>query len=177
MNVYDKSYLFAMSFAFMRRFAFVDVDLPEEALYLRLLERWKGNYNLEGLPGAEANDLDAELKALLLDDNALKKRRALGPAIAKDMLHYVGDRYPGKGQNETVLHLLGEAFLLYAVPQLDGLDRAGTKKIREFLRGRFGPADITESILGRIQSLYPHIHDWTISDDSAQPGPAEGNGG
>ncbi len=40
MNVYDKSSLFQLSFAFMRRFAFIDVDLPDDQSYGALAVGW-----------------------------------------------------------------------------------------------------------------------------------------
>lgn len=52
MNVYDKSYLFAMSFAFMRRFAFIDLDLPEPDAYEKLIRRWINEMlRAKGKPG------------------------------------------------------------------------------------------------------------------------------
>ena len=38
MNVYDRSALYSLSLAFMRRFAFIDLDLP--AQYIDLCQRW-----------------------------------------------------------------------------------------------------------------------------------------
>ena len=60
MNVYDKSSLYAMSFAFMRRFAFVDVDLPSPTTYSRLVDTWLRQHGLQGAAGPE----DASQKTL-----------------------------------------------------------------------------------------------------------------
>jgi len=40
MNVYDKASLFAMSYAFMRRFAFVDVTVPAAKPYRELVKHF-----------------------------------------------------------------------------------------------------------------------------------------
>ncbi|HKE03659.1 MAG TPA: AAA family ATPase [Blastocatellia bacterium] len=45
MNAYDRSSLYALSFAFMRRFAFIDIDLPDAAGYHALLERWMDEFD------------------------------------------------------------------------------------------------------------------------------------
>ncbi|MBN2002731.1 MAG: CHAT domain-containing protein [Anaerolineae bacterium] len=155
MNVYDKSYLFQMSFAFMRRFAFIDVDLPDHDAFMRLCDKWIGGCPLAEAPDSEITDLQEKLKTLLQADSVLMRLRALGPAIVKDMIHYVGDRY--KHKNDSKLpDLLGEAFLLYAVPQLDGLDHEEIRKIFEEIHGLLGQTSAHRSIVARIQSLYPH---------------------
>jgi MoxR-like ATPase len=162
MNVYDRSSLFSMSLAFMRRFAFVDVDLPDEAtVYRALRDDWINEQ--EGLKPAEAapdvEELRQKLNELLDQDTPLMSRRELGPAIAKDMISYVGDRYAGRTAGEPMLNLLAEAFLLYAVPQLDGLDRAGILEIYQDLEERFGAAAQATGMLARIKGLYPYIPD------------------
>ena len=37
MNVFDKDYLFEMSYAFMRRFTFLYLDLPEDSEISKIL--------------------------------------------------------------------------------------------------------------------------------------------
>jgi hypothetical protein len=103
------------------------------------------------------------------------KRRALGPAIAKDMIEYIADRYhfppPSDTAPKTVaLQYLAEAFLLYAAPQLDGLDRQSIKDIYKEMKKVFAVPDaegeealeLAQPILNRIRSLYLHMtkHDW-----------------
>ena len=45
MNVYDKDYLFEMSYAFMRRFTFIYIDTPETEEFKKLLRKWSKNVN------------------------------------------------------------------------------------------------------------------------------------
>lgn len=163
MNVYDKSSLFNMSLAFMRRFAFVDVDLPEPQSYATLRERWiADNPGYAAISPADLTSLTQQLDALLDQTSPLMKRRALGPAIAKDMIKYVADRYPRKAAGERLLDLLGEAFLLYAVPQLDGLDHAAITEIYTHLTTIFLNQGAGRSVRARIKSLYPYVPegDW-----------------
>lgn len=171
MNVYDKSYLFAMSFAFMRRFAFIDCDLPgviddtdqagqpiKRDLFADLIADWIKREQLDTLGVYEP------LANLIKRDTDLMRRRALGPAIIRDMLLFVKDRQQ-QNHAASALSLLGEAILLYAVPQLDGLDRADILDIYKYLNGYLTTSPdndaalikVRGSVLERIELLYPHI--------------------
>ena len=153
MNVYDRSSLYAMSLAFMRRFAFIDLDVPPS--YAALRQRW-----LDGIPhfADEERTQLADLLTTLLDaDSTLMRQRKLGPAIAKDMIEYVGERYPRRGAGEGPPDLLAEAFLLYATPQLDGLDPANILTIFGELEQVFAGAVMIEQIRQRIRDLYPFV--------------------
>lgn len=193
MNVYDKSSLFAMSLAFMRRFAFIDLDLPAPGTYNWLVDKWLSKQQLALNAKTQASDpepawvdmsvLQRAFRVLLYrhkitpvlplinDVNPLMERRALGPAIIKDMIEYLGDRYQQEApttapaaRDDLALRLLAEAFLLYVVPQLDALDYEGIMAIHDHLRDvQFSHAAVKtqqEQILKRIQLLYPHIRDW-----------------
>lgn len=170
MNVYDKSSLFAMSFAFMRRFAFVDVDLPDRRTYRGLIRKW---HTENGLPqNVKRNQtLASVIFDLLKEDTPLMTRRALGPAISKDMIEYIGDRH-AQDPPKDLIDLLAESFLLYAVPQLDGLDHDGIIEIYQHLKGFFEERPERDDILERIRALYPHIHlsEWDKASTSVEEG-------
>ena len=53
--------------------------------------------------------------------------------------------------------LLADAFLLFAAPQLDGLDAGVIQDIHDELATRFGGAARRTRILARIAALYPFI--------------------
>jgi hypothetical protein len=78
------------------------------------------------------------------------------------MIWYIGNRLqfvPGADPTD----LLGEAFLLYVTPQLDGLDRAAIISIHSYLQDKiFNGQNVIGSLQRRIRSLYPHIgsDDW-----------------
>lgn len=170
MNVYDRSSLFAMSFAFMRRFAFVDVDLPQAGQYHGLLTRWLDELAVDELKVAQpARDSIEDTLQKMLALESLMSRRALGPAIVSDIIRYLGDRYAhANGVVLEPLEVLGEAFLLHAVPQLDGLEPEGIRDIYNHVGALLGADDIasrhSHTVLVRIRSLYPHLraHDWEI---------------
>ena len=185
MNVYDKASLFAMSFAFMRRFAFIDVDLPPGDLFVNLVQDWLKSCDLAPAVVIELHKKFSSMLGLGAQDptdaigsslqkTPLMKRRALGPAIIKDMIEYIDNRYKSSEVSATstlvALQLLGEAFLLYVVPQLDGLDHDGILKIYHYLdKDVFGElaSEDKHYILTRIRALYPHIQpqEWQVETD------------
>jgi hypothetical protein len=250
-----------MSFAFMRRFAFVDVGLPDVDTYGDLCLRWlaeelglrpgegdlggrtafwQGNTGLKEwqpaalamamlrahklreehspretavrLLGAErpndeiaaeawtaflgtlaatfATEEDAQaycdamgaavalkcldrLVNLLARDSILMRRRAIGPAITRDMIRYMARRLrsrgaaiPGAADGDLVA--LREAFLLYVVPQLDGLDKLTIHLIYADIarllweKGEevgLPPGGEPVEVLKRIRLLYLHVPD------------------
>lgn len=123
MNTFDKASLYQLSFAFMRRFAFIYVDAPKQAEF-------------ESLVRAAAADVDAALIAkgepmkasdLLvgvfapptgsgLDGLGLR----IGPAIFFDVLSYLRAR-SGSWSNALQLPaMLEEALSMYVYPQFEG---------------------------------------------------------
>jgi MoxR-like ATPase len=184
MNVYDKSFLFNMSFAFMRRFAFIDVDVPPDDIYENELLNieFAGSWFHDWLSEDNKTDLEKLRTAILallrlegstvltelkLAKNPLMSQRTLGPAIIKDMIHYIRDRYHQSlknNKNTSLVDIFGEAFMLYAVPQLDGIDQREIHDIHKFTECLFKETSdkkICTNILKRIQVLYPHIKDWS----------------
>lgn len=107
MNVFDKNLLFDMSYALMRRFAFIEVGTPSEEAYRKLLEG----------PG--------EIVAKLLP---LRKFSNLGPAVYLDSAKYAGRRAKD-GVSES--RLIYEVFYAYFLPQFEGMeDRRATTLYR-----------------------------------------------
>jgi MoxR-like ATPase len=113
MNVFDKNLLFDMSYALMRRFAFIEVGTPSEAAFEKLLQG----------PG--------EVVAKLL---VLRKFQDLGPAVYLDAAKYAARRIMD-APNES--RLIYEVFYAYFMPQFEGMDdrRATTlyRTVAQFL--------------------------------------------
>ncbi len=78
MNVFDKNLLFEMSYALMRRFAFIEVTCPSDEAYHELLEG-PGDIVRELLPLRRFRDLGP---AVYLDAAKFAVRRMRGPAAA-----------------------------------------------------------------------------------------------
>ncbi len=112
MNTFDKSSLYEMSYAFMRRFAFIPVGVPDEIReddIRRYLKSWN----------CENERID---KKKLLDIwQSVNKIRKIGPAIVKDICEFVirtGDDY-------------ASAIIMYVLPQFEGLS---DEKIISFMK-------------------------------------------
>ena len=98
MNAFDKNLLFDMSYALMRRFAFIEVGTPPESTYRTLLEG------------------EGELVAHLLP---LRRFCDLGPAVFIDASRYAARRLRDGVATSRVLY---EAFYAYFLPQFEGVD-------------------------------------------------------
>jgi energy-coupling factor transporter ATP-binding protein EcfA2 len=98
MNAFDKNLLFDMSYALMRRFAFIEVGTPSESVYLDLLAG----------PGQLARHL-----------LPLRRFCDLGPAIYLDAAKYLERRL---ADSITPSRALYEAFYAYFLPQFEGVD-------------------------------------------------------
>lgn len=112
MNTYDKTSLYEMSYAFMRRFAFVPVEIPkniDDNLIREYLKRW----NLE-----EDEQINRNISKLW---SLINEKRKIGPAIVEDMYKYVQQ---SKGDYAS-------SIILYVLPQFEGLDE---QKLVDFVK-------------------------------------------
>lgn len=98
MNALDKHLLFDMSYALMRRFAFIEVGTPPDWAYEKLLEG----------PGELVRDL-----------LPLRSLNNLGPAIYVDAARYVGRRGRDAVSRSRLLY---EVFYGFFLPQFEGID-------------------------------------------------------
>jgi DNA polymerase III delta prime subunit len=107
MNVFDKNLLFDMSYALMRRFAFIEVGTPADEAYEKLLQG----------PG--------EVVSTLLP---LRQFSDLGPAVFIDASRYAARRAK---DGPTRSRLIYEIFYAYFLPQFEGMeDRQATTLYR-----------------------------------------------
>jgi MoxR-like ATPase len=107
MNVFDKNLLFDMSYALMRRFAFIEVGTPSDESYEKLLQG-PGGIVAKLLPLREFTDL--------------------GPAVYIDAARYAARRAK---DGPTESRLIYEVFYAYFLPQFEGMeDRRATTLYR-----------------------------------------------
>jgi MoxR-like ATPase len=115
MNSYDKTSLYEMSYAFMRRFAFVHVSAPEvpsdEDGQVALVRSYADVWGLD--PDAETA---RGLGQVWHVTNAAGSERKIGPAVLKDMLSHVVE----SRSTDPVANLTG-AVTDYVFPQLEGV--------------------------------------------------------
>ncbi len=110
MNSYDKTSLYEMSYAFMRRFAFIRVDVPDGDLEGHL-ESYNKKWNIP----ASDDELDAVADIWERTNSAVEGRK-IGPAIAKDMLGFLA---------HSDRDAATEAVINYVFPQLEGVRNNG----------------------------------------------------
>jgi energy-coupling factor transporter ATP-binding protein EcfA2 len=121
MNVFDKNLLFEMSYALMRRFAFIEVGTPDEATYVKLLQG----------PG------EMVTKLLLL-----RNFSDLGPAVFLDSARYAGRRRQDGCTDSRVLY---EVFYAYFLPQFEGFDDLKATKLYRSVEPLFDPPEQAEA--------------------------------
>jgi len=143
MNTFDKTSLYEMSYAFMRRFAFIPVDIPKEinaGLINIYLEKWEIEVN------DEITDRISKIWAIV------NKYRKIGPAIIEDVYRYVKDT-----ENDFT-----SALIMYVLPQFEGLDEDELVKfVKEILKAINGKDDQLISFV----SDYFEIRELNLEND------------
>jgi hypothetical protein len=121
MNVFDKNLLFEMSYALMRRFAFVEVSSPSDETFDRLLDG----------PGAI-------VKRLL----PLRAYRDLGPAVYLDAARFAARR---AADGPTESRLVYEIFYTFFLPQFEGMDDTRASALYRLMAAMLEPAEQAEA--------------------------------
>lgn len=121
MNAFDKNLLFDMSYALMRRFAFIEVGCPDDDVYRSLLQG----------PGT----IIAELLML-------RKLTDLGPAVFIDAAKYVNRRARDGVSRSRALY---EVFYAYFLPQFEGFDDERATELYRMLEPLFDQPERAEA--------------------------------
>jgi MoxR-like ATPase len=111
MNVFDKSLLFEMSFALMRRFAFIEVPSPSSSVFADVWRR-----ELAGLHAERVFVIDRILTDLL----RLRSIKDIGPAVFIDMARFARE-YLEDDAAMSARELTFQLFYSYLLPQFEGL--------------------------------------------------------
>ena len=122
MNVFDKNLLFEMSYALMRRFAFVEVTSPDEEVFEKLLAG------------------DGAIVSRLL---CLRAFRDLGPAVYLDAAAFAARRAM---DGPTESRLLYELFYAFFLPQFEGVDDAKAAALYRTVAGLLDPPEQAEAL-------------------------------
>jgi MoxR-like ATPase len=121
MNTYDKTSLYEMSYAFMRRFAFIRVPAPK----IPEDEDERHQLMTEYADAWEISDEEREHQELIdignvwYEMNRAVEDRAIGPAIVQDVLYYVQENRDGIPLEQR----LTRAVISYILPQLEGVPK------------------------------------------------------
>jgi MoxR-like ATPase/predicted RNA-binding protein len=125
MNNFDKSTLYQMSYAFMRRFAFIHIEVPTE-INVVLIQEYAKIWGIEGIDDIAKKDIDDIAKNLSPLWEEINLIRKIGPSFIEDMYRYLLKATPSNNRRYT------DAINLYVIPQLEGLDE---KKVIGFVKG------------------------------------------
>jgi MoxR-like ATPase len=129
LNARDKASLFRLSFAFLRRFAVVDVPLPSASRYREIYEGWSQMVD----EGVREQIVEAAMAVAF-------GRRQIGPAILRDVAEFtrIGTLATDAASRTAAYDSAVVAFLtavrLYAVPQYEGASRADSDGLLQELR-------------------------------------------
>src|SRR5438034_1365390 len=118
---FDKNLLFEMSYALMRRFAFVEVTSPSPEVFSALPEG----------PGSIARRL-----------LPLRSFRDLGPAVYLDAARFAARRL---ADDVTESRLLYEMFYAFFLPQFEGMDDARASALYRMVAQVLEPAEQAEA--------------------------------
>jgi MoxR-like ATPase len=138
MNVFDKTLLFEMSFALMRRFAFIEVPSPGDTVFNALIEREAGE-----------DPRAADLAKLLL---SLRELKDLGPAVYMDIARYLDNRI-SIADGETDGQLLFEAFYSYLLPQFEGIDSREGEALFKQMAALVGSSELRERLRKTLNAV------------------------
>nr|WP_272494444.1 AAA family ATPase [Natronomonas aquatica] len=150
MNTLDKTSLYEMSYAFMRRWAFIPVGIPEfpaerdgdgEDL-AELVKKYVAAWN-----DGEVPDDDDEYETIGRLWRAVNEERAIGPAIVEDVYEHVA------GTSDSTDPDYVSPLIMYVFPQLEGLRR-----------------DQLEQVLRELDTIVDGDTDelWTVAQDFYQ---------
>ena len=152
MNSYDKNTLFDLSYAFMRRFMFVEIEVPNS--FEKLMNSWEDRAEFTNiLPLEEYYQTKLEkLYSINSDENI---SRQLGPAIFSDIIKYINFRADLENPNEQKYSkILSEAIIAYVVPQFEGLSREQIdSSIKFFERAVFGNENDAHLVVEKLNDL------------------------
>lgn len=151
MNDSDKASLKKLSMAFVRRFAFVPVDLPERAVFENLIRGWGGKMDAAKEGREQIPSVIDALVSLFADaENGFAKiGMPLGPSFAKSAVEYVDSELridPSRSAGDLLL----SAFELHIMPQFQG-----RPDLHEQCRELIGP------FVGGEDRVDAHLAVWT----------------
>jgi MoxR-like ATPase len=134
LNSRDRHFLFTLSDALKRRFAFLEIEPPDDATAERaiVLERTIAALESTGLPTSSAR-LKAALDSLYPVYQLFRAFQPLGTAPLLAALRYVGA--VGVVDQRAMHEALQDAVLAEVLPQLEGLRRLPLQVLAALLRG------------------------------------------
>jgi MoxR-like ATPase len=124
MNDYDKSNLNELSYGMLRRFAFVEIDVPTDKQRLKAVVLERVSYDLARLNNISPDFLvqvNSIVSKFIDFIYSISERRKLGISTIIDVVRYIATGVAVR-KEENQWKLLNEAMIDYILPQFDRLD-------------------------------------------------------
>jgi len=162
LNTFDKASLYQLSYAFMRRFAFVYVAPPDTTAYRELItDRASGEFADESeAVCAQFADLVGDVFAAGEGEGLAGAGIEIGPAIALDVLRYSRGRLAERDGTltdeelpEVAQRLVLEGLEALLYPQLEGRDREHEDILANIAKA-LDLGDETKAATGTILSIW-----------------------
>lgn len=160
MNTFDKASLYQLSYAFMRRFAFVNVPIPERPDYEAILDDRSAVLVGDGGDTRFRDECVAYLKTIFVtgeNEGLGLLGLRIGPAIPIDVIKYLKHRRELSAEDGSLAEPVGlvlEGLEMFLYPQFEGRDREH-KEILRIVAEAFGLNAHTRRSTGR------RLADWT----------------
>lgn len=150
MNTYDKASLYELSYAFMRRFNFIHVGVPnlqntDGEIRTSLLDPNTDKDTYATKWASEGEEIERALqdtyKELAVVWKRINEARSIGPSIVRDILAYIA----ANDTDDSTEALLTDAIIALVYPQLEGMRPQEQKQLIESLS-----ADAAETETGDV---------------------------
>lgn len=153
MNTFDKASLFQMSYAFSRRVAVIEIDIPDEATFVEILQTGSASLAQESSTSSNLHGAVMEILCLLFAASSAsglgKLGLRVGPAIPLDIIKFVSQMQ--RFESDPVkLVLIGLELYLY--PQFEGRHEE-TNDIASAIAASLGLAELPSQSLSRLRTF------------------------
>lgn len=149
MNTDDKSSLYRMSYAFMRRFAHISVPVPSASEIDATLLREYCAPNRWDIGTADTSTIDStelfENVATIWE--AIQRRKQIGPALIKDLIEHLVT------QDDSTEFDYAQAMTIYIFPQLEGIRESDMRGILDETSNRLDEFNRTVAVDFANESL------------------------
>lgn len=124
MNDYDKSLLNELSYGLLRRFAFVEIDIPNDKEKIKNVVVERVKQNLAGLSEqvveSGLNNIETQIDKVIEFIFSIKEKRQIGLSSYIDVVRYT--LFGASITNTCPWKAMNDALIDYIVPQFDRLD-------------------------------------------------------
>lgn len=166
MNDYDKSLLNDLSYGMLRRFAFVEIDIPKDKYAMKdmVIKRIKTGISFidnDNKLDSVFIEIDELIEKIIVFFYDISRVRKLGVSTILDIVRYIVSGRIIRGELDSG-KLLVEAMIDYVIPQFDRLDVDTLRTVKDAKFAKFN--EVEDENVGEASttiSLTPQLEDFT----------------